>query len=144
MPSNRCLCCPNLVLDQDIRLDTLAQSIGRQRDISLRINDEIGTHQGLLEELDHDLDTTSHRLGRARRQLGNFAQKAKENGTFDYWNQRNMLIRDIAQAPRSLSRLSYSFCSSSSSSLRHDELPPPCFMFLSLPRNLLSSSVSGG
>lgn len=69
-----------LVLDQDMRLDTLAQSIGRQRDISLRINDEIGTHQGLLEELDHDLDTTSNNLGRARRQLGTFAQKAKANG----------------------------------------------------------------
>ncbi|VDB92368.1 unnamed protein product [Peniophora sp. CBMAI 1063] len=70
-----------LMEDQDIRLDSLAQSIGRQRDISLRINDEIGTHQGLLEELDHDLDSTSHRLGRARRQLGTFAQKAKANGS---------------------------------------------------------------
>ncbi|KZV76771.1 hypothetical protein PENSPDRAFT_569119 [Peniophora sp. CONT] len=70
-----------LMDDQDMRLDTLAQSIGRQRDISLRINDEIGTHQGLLEELDHDLDTTSNNLGRARRQLGTFAQKAKANGS---------------------------------------------------------------
>lgn len=66
--------------DQDVHLDTLSRSITRQRDISMQINDELDVHTGLLEELDHDLDNTGNRLGRAGQQLGRVAKSAKEHG----------------------------------------------------------------
>lgn len=65
--------------EQDVRLDQLAHSIGRQRDISLQINDEIGVHHGLLEEMDEELDRTGNRLSQARRQLDRVAKGAKAN-----------------------------------------------------------------
>ena len=66
--------------DQDVHLDRLSQSINRQRDLSLQINDELDVHTGLLEELDHELDHTGSRLSRARRGLDRVAKGAKENG----------------------------------------------------------------
>ena len=46
----------------------------------MQIGDELETHTGLLEELDHELDHTHGRLGSARRRLGRVARGAKENG----------------------------------------------------------------
>jgi hypothetical protein len=46
----------------------------------VQINDELEMHTGLLEELDHDLDETGNRLGRARQRLGRVADGAKEHG----------------------------------------------------------------
>ena len=66
--------------DQDVHLDRLSQSINRQRDLSLQINDELDVHTGLLEELDHELDHTGSRLSRARRGLDRVAKGAKDNG----------------------------------------------------------------
>ena len=66
--------------EQDVHLDELSRSIGRQRDISLQINDELDVHTGLLEGLDHDLDRTDSRLTGARRRLDRVARGAKENG----------------------------------------------------------------
>ncbi|KAI0916233.1 hypothetical protein AcV5_003229 [Taiwanofungus camphoratus] len=66
--------------EQDVHLDRLSQSINRQRDISLQINDELDVHTGLLEGLDHDLDRTDSRLSGARRKLDRVARGAKENG----------------------------------------------------------------
>ncbi|KAI0247402.1 hypothetical protein BJV78DRAFT_1246070 [Lactifluus subvellereus] len=83
-------CCADLIVmvyrtcgpptDQDVHLDTLSRSITRQRDLSMQINDELEVHTGLLEELDHDLDDTGNRLGRARQRLGRVAKGAKEHG----------------------------------------------------------------
>ncbi|CCM04358.1 uncharacterized protein FIBRA_06530 [Fibroporia radiculosa] len=67
--------------EQDVHLDRLSQSIGRQRDISLQINDELDVHTGLLEGLDHDLDRTDGRLSGARRHLDRVAKGAKDNGS---------------------------------------------------------------
>jgi len=47
----------------------------------MQINDELEIHTGLLEELDHDLDDTGNRLGRARQRLGRVANGAKEHGS---------------------------------------------------------------
>lgn len=69
-----------LMADQDTRLDHLSDSITRQRDISLQINGELEVHTGLLEGLDTDLDRTSDRLSRARRQLDKFSRGMKGNG----------------------------------------------------------------
>ena len=46
----------------------------------MQINGELEVHTGLLEELDHDLDGTGIRLGRARQRLGRVANGAKEHG----------------------------------------------------------------
>ncbi|KAF8483397.1 hypothetical protein DFH94DRAFT_721444 [Russula ochroleuca] len=70
-----------LMDDQDVHLDSLSRSITRQRDLSMQINDELEVHTGLLEELDHDLDDTGNRLGRARQRLGRVANGAKEHGS---------------------------------------------------------------
>lgn len=67
-------------VDQDTHLDRLSNSIRNQRDISLQINDELEVHTGLLESLDHELDTTGDRLSRARRRLDHVARGAKDNG----------------------------------------------------------------
>jgi len=67
--------------EQDVHLDRLSQSVNRQRDLSLQINDELDVHTGLLEELDHELDHTGSRLSGARRNLERVAKGAKENGS---------------------------------------------------------------
>lgn len=68
------------ITDQDVHLDSLSRSITRQHGLSVQINDELEMHTGLLEELDHDLDETGNRLGRARQRLGRVAGGAKEHG----------------------------------------------------------------
>lgn len=70
-----------LMDQQDDHLDHLAQSIGRQRDLSLQINEELDVHHGLLEEMDEELDRTGNRLSQARRKLDRVARGAKENST---------------------------------------------------------------
>ncbi|KAJ6466937.1 syntaxin-like protein [Mycena sanguinolenta] len=71
-----------LLMDQqDSQLDILSQSINRQRDISLQINDELEVHTGLLEELDTDLGHTDTLLSGARRRLDRVAKGAKNNGS---------------------------------------------------------------
>ncbi|KAI0691502.1 hypothetical protein BC835DRAFT_1431836 [Cytidiella melzeri] len=67
--------------DQDVRLDQLAGSIGRQRDLSLQINDELGVHHGLLEEMDEELDRTGNRLSQARKSLDRVAKGIKGNSS---------------------------------------------------------------
>lgn len=65
--------------EQDVRLDQLAHSIGRQRDLSVQINDELDVHHGLLQGMDEELDQTGDRLSQARRKLDRVAKGAKEN-----------------------------------------------------------------
>jgi syntaxin 8 len=48
----------------------------------MQINDELEVHTGLLEEMDHELDNTGIRLGRARQRLGRVANGAKEHGEY--------------------------------------------------------------
>ncbi|THH07009.1 hypothetical protein EW145_g3684 [Phellinidium pouzarii] len=68
-----------LMDEQDAHLDHLSLSVGRQRDISLQINDELEVHTGLLDEFDHGLDNTHNRLGGARRRLESFGRGVKGN-----------------------------------------------------------------
>lgn len=69
----------NFPKEQDTRLDRLSESVGRQRDISIHINDELTVHNGLLDELGHDVDDTHDRLSRARRKLETFSRGVKGN-----------------------------------------------------------------
>lgn len=68
-----------MIAEQDEHLDRLAQSISRQHNISLQINDELDVHSGLLEELDTELDHTRHRMSNARRRLNAVARGAIAN-----------------------------------------------------------------
>ncbi|KAH8110950.1 hypothetical protein DFH11DRAFT_729191 [Phellopilus nigrolimitatus] len=68
-----------LMDEQDAHLDHLSHSVGRQRDISLQINDELGVHTGLLDDLDHGLDNTHNRLRGARKKLEKFGRGVKGN-----------------------------------------------------------------
>ncbi|CAE6422021.1 unnamed protein product [Rhizoctonia solani] len=70
-----------MIDEQDSHLDRLSHSIRNQHDISLQINDELEVHTGLLEALDHELDSTGDRLSRARRRLDHVARGARDNGS---------------------------------------------------------------
>ncbi|KAH7049476.1 hypothetical protein BKA62DRAFT_739258 [Auriculariales sp. MPI-PUGE-AT-0066] len=67
------------MLEQDTQLDTLGDSIRRQRDLSMRIGDELEVHTGLLESLDSEVDHTTNRMTGARRRLDHVAQGARRN-----------------------------------------------------------------
>ncbi|KAF7979335.1 hypothetical protein HWV62_42753 [Athelia sp. TMB] len=67
--------------DQDVHLENLAHSIGRQHGISLQINSELEEHHGLLEQLDTEVDNTHNRLSSARKRLDRVAKGVKGNGS---------------------------------------------------------------
>jgi len=67
--------------EQDVHLDHLSSSIGRQHHISLQIGDELEVHTGLLDALDTELDGTGSRMSNARRKLQRVAEGAKRNGS---------------------------------------------------------------
>ena len=70
-----------IMLDQDDSLDRLSESIGRQRELSIQIGDELDSQGELLEDLDVVVDRSRSRLDGARRRLDRFSRKAKDNGT---------------------------------------------------------------
>lgn len=69
----------NVLREQDEQLDRLGESIGRQRDLSIQIGDELDDHAMLLDEVDERVDRHQGQLDRAGKRLGNFARKAREN-----------------------------------------------------------------
>lgn len=64
---------------QDEQLDRLGESIGRQRDLSIQIGDELDDHIQMLEDIEGHVDRHQTRLDGARRQLGNVARRARDN-----------------------------------------------------------------
>ncbi|OLL25935.1 putative syntaxin-8B, partial [Neolecta irregularis DAH-3] len=77
--------------DQDISLDHLSESIGRQRDLSLQIGNELEHHGEILEEMDGLVDRSQSRLDIAKRRLRRISQKARDNG--------RALLLEINNAP---------------------------------------------
>ena len=69
-----------IMLDQDDSLDRLSESIGRQRELSIQIGDELDSQGELLEDVDGMVDRSRSRLDGARRRLDRFGKKAKDNG----------------------------------------------------------------
>ena len=69
----------NVLQEQDEQLDLLGASIGRQRELSIQIGDELDGHIQMLDEVEHHMDRYETTLDGARRRLGNFARKAKDN-----------------------------------------------------------------
>lgn len=65
--------------EQDDQLDRLGESIGRQRDLSIQIGDELDEHVAMLDEVDAHVDRHQGRLDGARQRIGRIARKANDN-----------------------------------------------------------------
>lgn len=68
-----------LLRDQDAHLDALGASIGRQREFSILIGDELDTHIQLLDDVDVHLTRHQSRLDQAKRRLTRVAGAARDN-----------------------------------------------------------------
>ena len=73
--------------DQDAQLDALGESIGRQRELGMRIGDELDDHIAMLDEVDGAVDRQQNRLGMAGRQLGRI-ERSNNSGN----DSRGMVI----------------------------------------------------
>ncbi|KAI9731360.1 MAG: hypothetical protein M1834_005265 [Cirrosporium novae-zelandiae] len=69
-----------VLAEQDAHLDTLGQSVSRQRELSIQIGDELDDHVAILDDVDQGVERHQSRLDGARRKLGIVARKAKDNG----------------------------------------------------------------
>lgn len=65
--------------EQDEQLDRLGESIGRQRELSMQIGDELDSQVAMLDDVDEVVDRHQNRLDRASRALGRVARSASEN-----------------------------------------------------------------
>ena len=69
----------NVLQDQDEQLDRLGDSIGRQRDLSIQIGNELEDHVHMLDEVEEHVDRHQSTLDRARKSLGDVARKSRDN-----------------------------------------------------------------
>jgi syntaxin 8 len=67
--------------EQDVHLDRLAASVGRQHQLSLDIHSELDSHLELLDEVDELADGSSRRLQNAQKRLTTFSRKARNSGS---------------------------------------------------------------
>lgn len=65
--------------DQDEQLDTLGQSIGRQRILGIQMGDELEEQNELLEDVERGVDRHTTTLDRAKKRLGHVARKSRDN-----------------------------------------------------------------
>jgi syntaxin 8 len=68
-----------VIRDQDDQLDALGASIGRQRELSMQIGDELDGQVMLLDDVEEGVDRHAAQFRRARGRLDRFSRKAKEN-----------------------------------------------------------------
>lgn len=68
-----------VIRDQDEQLDRLGESIGRQRELSMQIGDELDGQVLLLDEVEEGVDRHQAQFHRARGRLERFSRKAREN-----------------------------------------------------------------
>ena len=69
----------NVLQDQDEQLDRLGDSIGRQRDLSIQIGNELEDHVNMLDDVEEHVDRHQGTLDRARKSLGDVARKSRDN-----------------------------------------------------------------
>ncbi|KAF2460952.1 hypothetical protein BDY21DRAFT_279720 [Lineolata rhizophorae] len=69
----------NVLDEQDAQLETLGRSIGRQRELSLAIGDELDDQALMLDDVGEAVDRHQGQLGRAKGRLDRFARKARDN-----------------------------------------------------------------
>ncbi len=73
--------------EQDDQLDTLSESIGRQRHLAMQVGDELEGQVALLDEVDRGVDRHQGRLDGAKRRLKGVSQKAKAN-----WGMTTIIV----------------------------------------------------
>ena len=69
----------DVIRDQDEQLDRLGHSIGRQRELSLQIGEELEGQVLMLDEVEEGVDRHAAQFVRARGRLDRFSRKAREN-----------------------------------------------------------------
>jgi len=69
----------DVMAEQDSQLDALGHSIGRQRELSLAIGEELDEQMLVLDEVDERVDRHQSKLDGAARRLGRVARSAREN-----------------------------------------------------------------
>ncbi|KAI5362676.1 Putative target SNARE coiled-coil domain, syntaxin [Septoria linicola] len=67
--------------EQDDHLDTLGQSIGRQRMLGIQMGNELDEQVEMLDDVERGVDRHSNQLYGAQKRLTTFSRKAKDN-----WN----------------------------------------------------------
>ncbi|KAA8917385.1 hypothetical protein TRICI_000464 [Trichomonascus ciferrii] len=67
--------------DQDQHLDRLAESVSRQHELSIQIDDELTSHNALLDDVEALTEGSQSRLETAKRRLDKFSRTAKQNGS---------------------------------------------------------------
>lgn len=70
----------SVLTEQDDQLDRLGESISRQRELSMRMGDELEAQVEMLDETDGAVDRHAGRLDRAGRSLAGVARRAKGEG----------------------------------------------------------------
>ena len=60
-------------------MDRLGDSIGRQRELSIQIGDELEGQVQMLDDVEVHMDRQISKMGKARKRLGTVARKAKDN-----------------------------------------------------------------
>lgn len=73
--------------EQDDQLDTLSESIGRQRHLAMQVGDELEGQVALLDEVDRGVDRHQGRLDGAKKRLKGVSNKAKEN-----WGMTTIIV----------------------------------------------------
>ncbi|KAF2735440.1 SNARE complex subunit [Polyplosphaeria fusca] len=68
-----------VIREQDDQLDRLGESIGRQRELSMQMGDELEGQAMLLDEVEEGVDRHQAQFHRARGRLERIGRKAKEN-----------------------------------------------------------------
>jgi syntaxin 8 len=70
-----------IIEEQDRQLEVLSNDlIPRLRDQGLAIHDQLTEHNEMLDDAINKIEATESRLGRARRQLRDVRNKAKDKG----------------------------------------------------------------
>ncbi|KAK8251891.1 hypothetical protein IWZ00DRAFT_505368 [Phyllosticta capitalensis] len=69
----------NVLREQDEQLDRLGESIGRQRELSMQIGDELDSHVMMLDDVEEGVDRHQSQLDRAGRRLARVGRRAREN-----------------------------------------------------------------
>lgn len=68
-----------VIQDQDEQLDTLGQSVRRQRMLGIEMGNELDEQNEVLEDVERGVDRHTSTLDTARRRLGTVARKSKDN-----------------------------------------------------------------
>jgi syntaxin 8 len=69
----------HILEEQDEQLDRLGESIGRQRELSMQIGDELDSHVAMLDDVESATDRHQSRLDRANRAVHKVARTASDN-----------------------------------------------------------------